>query len=288
MLKQLFFIAIIFSFTSCSAQQDQWVYLFDQDLSQWDIYLSYTHKLGYDGSQPTDENGNLVEPVGLNKEGYDVYTMIKEGNDDVLKITGEYYGGLSTKSDYKNYHFSIQFKWGNKKYDPRKNLLKDSGVLYHAVGPHGVEHWRSWMLSQEFQVMEGHIGDYWSQKNSEIDIKAYIPEGLMSPAADYRADFISIGKTQKNKIYCMRSANYEKPSGEWNTLELITFEDKALHIVNGEVVMILQNSRYVKDGKDFPLTEGKIQLQSESAELFYKEAKIRSIDALPIEYVKYY
>jgi len=41
------------------------------------------------------------------------------------------------------------------------------------------------------------------------------------------------------------------------------------NIVNGHVVMILRNSRYVEDGKIIPMTRGKIQLQSEAAEVFY-------------------
>jgi hypothetical protein len=73
----------------------------------------------------------------------------------------------------------------------------------------------------------------------------------------------------------MRSANYEKPQGQWNTLELICFENKSLHIVNGEVVMILKDSRYVEDGKKVPMSKGKIQIQSEAAEVYYKDIEIR-------------
>ena len=35
------------------------------------------------------------------------------------------------------------------------------------------------------------------------------------------------------------------------------------------------------DGKDLPLTKGKIQLQSEGAEVFYRDIEIRSITSLP-------
>ena len=86
----------------------------------------------------------------------------------------------------------------------------------------------------------------------------------------------------------MRSANFERPHGEWNTLELICFENKSIHIVNGEVVMILQNSRYVEDGKKVPMIKGKIQLQSEAAEVFYKNIKIKQLKKLPVEYHQYY
>ena len=119
---------------------------------------------------------------------------------------------------------------------------------------------------QEFQIMEGHMGDFWSQMNSAIDIKAFIPEGeMMNAVADESQSFIPFGNGGVSG-FCMRSANYEKPMGEWNTVELICFNGKSLHIVNGHVVMILQNSRQIVNGNTEPLIKGKIQIQSEAAE----------------------
>ena len=47
------------------------------------------------------------------------------------------------------------------------------------------------------------------------------------------------------------------------------------------MVMILKNSRYIgENGEEIPLIQGKIQLQSEAAELFFKDIKIRQIDSL--------
>jgi hypothetical protein len=46
-----------------------------------------------------------------------------------LKISGEVYGCVFTKKEYANYHFRLKVKWGDKKWHPRKKLLKDSGVL---------------------------------------------------------------------------------------------------------------------------------------------------------------
>ena len=144
-----------------------------------------------------------------------------------------------------------------------------------------VEYWRSWMLSQEFQIMEGHTGDFWSQANSLIDIKAYKPESVLDPLAHESQEYLPIGMGSPYNNYCLRSGNYEKPDDEWNTLELICYEGKSLHIVNGEVVMILKDSRYVdENGKEIPLIQGKIQLQSEAAEVFFKDIKIRQIDSL--------
>jgi hypothetical protein len=131
--------------------------------------------------------------------------------------------------------------------------------------------------------MEGHMGDYWPQATSGIDIRAYQAEGVMSCVADVSQPFLKFGSGGTSN-FCMRSINYESKQDDWTTLELICFQDKSLHIVNGNVVMVLKNSRYLKDGQSVPLTKGRIQLQSEAAEVFFKDIKIRSLDAMPRQY----
>lgn len=286
-MKKLVLLIIIL--TSLNAlSQENWTPLLDIQLSHWDTYLSYRFEDGYKGSVPKDSNGNEISPIGLNKDDYGVFTVVAEENEPVLKVSGEIYGCVVTKKEYDNYHFRLKVKWGNKKYPPREKLLKDSGIMYHSVGPFGKDYWRSWMLSQEFQVMEGHIGDFWSQQSSEIDIRAYLPEGIMNPVADESQPFLPLGSGSEYGGFCMRSANFEKKEGEWNTLDLICYEGKSLHIVNGHVVMILQNSRFSKDGETTPLKKGKIQLQSEASEVFYKDIEIRKLKSLPAEYAKYF
>jgi len=285
------FLLLLFasiSLFSCGDRKDEWTNLLDNDLSQWDNYLSYRYPENYQGEAPRDEDGNLIKPIGLNHDQYTVFTVVEENNESVLRISGEIYGCVVTKKEYNNYHLRLKVRWGEKKWHPRKNKLKDSGILYHSIGPHGAEGWRSWMLSQEFQIMQGHFGDFWSQANSAIDIRAYIPEYIMNPVADKSQPFLAMGRGEEVPGYCMRSANYENPEGEWNTLELICFENKSIHIVNGHVVMILRNSRYIQDGESFPMTKGKIQLQSEAAEVFYKDIEIRNLLSLPAEYIQYY
>ncbi len=279
----LFFGSLIF--LSCK-KEEKWTNLIDKNLSRWDNYLSYRHQAGYNGSVPKDSNGIEIAPIGYNKPGYDVFSVIEENNEPVIRISGEIYGCLISKEEYSNYHLKLKVKWGDKKWDPRKQLLKDSGILYHSIGPIGEDYWRSWMLSQEFQIMEGHMGDFWSQKMSAIDIRAYIPESVMNSVADESQPFIPFGYREKTG-FCMRSANYEIPDA-WNDIDLICFNGKSLHIVNGHVVMILQNSRHFENGNFLPLDKGKIQIQSEAAEVFYKDIKIRELDTFPPEYEKYF
>ena len=52
-------------------------------------------------------------------------------------------------------------------------------------------------------------------------------------------------------------------------------------MVNGKVVMELENSLITKGDEIVPLTGGHIEIQSEFAEVFYRNIKIRPIEALP-------
>jgi hypothetical protein len=278
---------IVLLFCSCK-EEPSWTALLDKDLSQWNMYLSYRHKDNYKGEMPLDENGIAIIPVGYGKNVNNVFSVVDSGGTPVLRISGEIYGCVFTKQEYQNYHLKLKVKWGSKKWVPRLEKLMDSGILYDSQGECGVDYWRSWMLGQEFQVMEGHMGDYWSIASSAIDIRAFLPEGEMNTVASTKQKFLPLGSGSSYPGFCLRSADYESPKGDWTELELICFGDKSLHIVNGHVVMVLRNSRYMKDGISVPLDKGRIQLQSEAAEVFYKEILIRNIKSLPQEYASYF
>lgn len=288
LIKPVIAIVLLFTLSSFTPSNKEWVNLLDKNLSQWEIYQSFKFTTSFNGQIPKDEKGNLIEPVGYKKNNSGVFTVDEVNGEPVLHITGEIYGCVFTRQEFENYHLTLKVKWGDKKLEPRTEKLKDSGLLYHSIGECGVDYWRSWMLSQEFQIMEGHMGDHWGIANSAIDVRAFIPEGKMNTVASEKQAFLPIGPGTGLDGFCLRSADYESPAGEWTTLELICFGDKSVRIVNGQMVMVLQNSRYVKDGKSIPLTKGKIQLQSEAAEVYFKDIRIKSIEKLPEGYSKYF
>jgi hypothetical protein len=271
------------------AADSPWHNLLDPTLSQWDVYLSYP------GNQidavVTGKAPKTLQPIGLSKDGQGVFSVQNEGGTPVLRISGEIYGSAATKREFSNYHFRAKFKWGELKWEPRLNELKDSGLLYHSTGPWGVDYFKSWMQSQEFQIIEDGIGDYWTIAQVLIDIPAAKPaDGKFyrytkgAPWQLFAAD-----KQKFNAVdnYCERGANTEI-KGEWNQFELICYADRCVHIANGTVVMALKNSRHVVDGKVVPLTGGKLQIQSEAAEVFYKDIEIRSIDRMPAAFEEYF
>lgn len=269
------------------ATANAWVNLLDKNLSQWGKYLSYRHKIGYNGKVPLNEKGEEIAPIGYNKDATNVFSVIQQNGEQVLHVSGEIYGCVFTKKEYENYHLKLKVKWGLNKFDPRKDKLKDSGVLYHSIGESGVDYWRSWMLGQEFQIMEGHMGDYWSIGTSAIDIRAFLSEGKMNSVANLKQPFLGFGSSNLEG-FCLRSENHESANGQWTTIELVCYKGKSLHIVNGHVVMVLQNSRYMDNGKAVALKKGKIQLQSEAGEVYYKNIQIKEIDAMPSAYLAYF
>jgi hypothetical protein len=211
--------------------------------------------------------------------------VIEQGGKPVLRITGEYYGCVVTKQDFSNYRFRAQFKWGEKKWEPRLTEPKDSGILYHSRGSYGVEYWKSWALSQEFQVIEHGVGEYWTQATSSFDIRvAPKKEGEEAPRWNPGAPWTQFLAPNN---HALAGSDEDKP-GEWNTIELVCWQDDCVHVVNGKVVMALAHARYKQGDTFVPMTGGKLQIQSEAAEVFYRDLEIRSIDAMPKEYAKYF
>ena len=105
-----FFLAAIF-LGSCAKKETGWTNLLDKDLSQWNSYLSYRHKLGYDGQVPKNGEGKEIPPIGLNQDKYNVFTVNNENGELVLKVSGEIYGCVFTKKDYANYHLRLKVRW---------------------------------------------------------------------------------------------------------------------------------------------------------------------------------
>lgn len=284
------FGVLLLACASSAHSQSDWDPLLDTELSQWRTYLGYPNAETPVPDLPKDEQGNYTQPVGYDRNERQVFSVSMVDGEPLLRISGEIYGGIFTRQDYGNYHLRLQVKWGELKWPPREQLPFDSGILYHGMGEHGVDYWRAWPRSQEFQIVkqgvDGITGDWWKIADSQIDIRCR-PRADLPPKFDPQAQPMSFGGEDGGN-HCRAGANHEKPMDQWNTLDLITYGDKSLHIVNGEVVMALSNSRYPVEGGSKPLTQGQIVLQSEAGETFYRRIEIRPIGGIPEEYRGYF
>ena len=250
-----------------AGDKEEWTSLFNgKDLTGWDTSLGRGDK------------------AIINEDPKEVYTVVKVDGKPAIRISGQIFGAITSKKEYANYHLKLQFKWGKKRWPPRANARRDSGLLYHCVGPVPAPG-NVWMKSQELQIQEGDCGDYWGVAGAMINVEGYRKND--KGAVIYKKGGKSYAIPSKGiPRHAIKSPDNEKPSGEWNTIELFTMGTKSVHVVNGKTVMILTDSRHVVDGKVVPLSRGKLQIQSEGAEVYYRNLMIREIDAIPEKYLK--
>lgn len=261
---------------------NKWQNLLDEQLTHWELFVGVPHTSVVLEGHPKSENVHKGTPLGLNNDPKKVMSIIKEGDDVILKVTGEIYAGLTTKQEFGNYHLKAEFKWGEKKWAPRLDQKRDNGILYHCHGEHGA-FWNVWMSSLECQIQEDDMGDFVSLVNARAQIDSkQIKENYYKVTGTDDQPLNYGGKG--NPGYCHIKESNEKPNGEWNVIEVICVGNNSIHVVNGKVVMEVKNSMKVVDGNQLILDKGKIQLQSEGAEAYYRNVQIKSINKFPKKY----
>jgi hypothetical protein len=259
----------------------EWKQLFNgKDLTGWDTWLGRPHKHVEGVDLKKNDKGEYEGVVGLNKDPKKVYTVVQVDGKPAIRVSGEIWGALTSKDEFENYHLKLEFRWGDKKWPPRDNTVRDSGLLYHCIGPHGAQG-TFWMQSLESQIQEHDCGDFYSVAGPTVDVEG-------ERKTDKGPITYKKGGTKFTNVRSriIRDVDHEKPVGQWNTMELIAVGETCIHIVNGKANLILTNPKGKLDGKDVPLTRGKIQLQSEGAEVFYRNIAVRPLSKIPDEYRK--
>lgn len=202
----------------------------------------------------------------------------------VIRISGEEWGGIATKNVYRDYHLIVEWKWGGKTWGSRLDRARDSGILVHGVGEDGSYN-KTWLESIESQIIEGGAGDFimvggknkprmsckvrtegremiWDAKNGKPVTKD-----------SGRYNWWGRDPNWKDTINFRGAKDVEKPMGQWNRQEVICDGDKITNIVNGVVV---------NHGYGSSHTEGKIQIQSEGAEILIRRVELRPITKRPV------
>jgi hypothetical protein len=255
-----------------------------KDLTGWETWLGRPHKSVTGLDLKKNEKGDYTESVGLDKDPKKVYTVVEVDGKPAIRISGEIFGAITTKDEFENYHLKLEFKWGEKRWPPREKDARDSGLLYHCVGPHGAGG-GFWMQSLECQIQEHDCGDFWSVANAIVDVEGERKDGKGAVVFKKGGSKFTVpAKDTGSRI--IKSADFENKTGEWNTIEVLTVGQTSVHLVNGKVNMVLTNSRRREADKEVPLTRGKIQLQSEGAEVFYRNVVVRPLKSIPEQYLK--
>jgi hypothetical protein len=271
------FIILALTTTKLFAQNNKQVALFNgKDLNGWNTYIG----------PPLDDAGKKLSdiPVGLNNDPKHVFTIVQQDGEKVIRISGENWGCIYTLKEYADFHLQLQFKWGKLTWGQKKGKKMDSGVLYFSVGDNGADY-GAWMRSQEFQVEQGNCGDYWGVAGGMEDIPV-----IKKSDSEYVYSASGEMKTFSAKSavgrHCIKEGDAENATGEWNTLDLFCHGDTSVQMINGKVMMVLYNSRQFENGQAIPLVKGKLQLQSEGAEIFYRHITIEPVEEIPADFLK--
>lgn len=218
---------------------------------------------------PPGKAGKLFN--GKNLDGFDTFLRTKGLNNDpekvfqvhdgMIHISGAEYGYIITKEEYENYYLRAEFKWGEETHPPRGGLARDSGILFHVVGPDQV-----WPTSIEFQIIEGGTGDVILVGDSGLTVGG---------VTKTKGRFHRYGKSASEDAarhpagYRSPQGELEKPYGEWNVLELFADGGAIKYLVNGKVA---------NEGTGAKPARGRILFQSEGAEVFFRNIELHPLN----------
>jgi len=207
---------------------------------------------------------------GKNLKGFDTYLKSRglnrdpdrvfQAHDGMIHISGVEYGYLITQREFSDYYLTFEFKWGEKTHPPRERNARDSGVLFHVVGPHQV-----WPRSIEYQVIEGGTGDIILVGGVTLTVKGQTRD-------KGRFDRFGKGPWKDEVNHRDPAGEVEKPRGEWNFCEYLADGDKIRYWVNGKLV---------NEGSGAALTRGRILFQSEGAEVFFRNVVLHPLKKRP-------
>lgn len=214
----------------------------------------------------------------------DVFAFLPDG---MFHISGRGYGGVSTTDSFKDYHLVIEFRWGGKTWGNREKATRDSGVLIHCFGPQGAMN-DAWMASIEAQIIEGGVGDILvlSPKLADGTVlqasisaeagrdrdkeRIWVPGAPREVMTSGRLNWQKRDVDWKDTIGFRGRDDVESPTGEWTRLEVIAKGDTLEYLVNG----VLVNRAF-----EVKPSQGRIQLQTEAAEMVVRRYELYPLGA---------
>ncbi|WP_298502698.1 DUF1080 domain-containing protein [uncultured Maribacter sp.] len=262
---RLIIAIFILSTIGCEETNDGYTALYNgKDVQDWDCQCR-----GADKNLP-----KKVFAAGNNGEMHVFKDFPNEYG--VFENKNETHCMFFTHKKYSRYSFKFDYKWGEKIFNNFKDYQYDAGMYFHVFNA------KIWPEGIEYQVRYNHIenrnhtGDIWNSGSkfdwsadenvSTLESKTYLPMedgGVLQPHkwGEHRA---------------LKDATYNGLNSKWNQCEVIVMADAyAIFKLNGKVVNVITNLKH---------KEGVVGLQAETAEIFYRNIKIKEFNEnIPIE-----
>jgi hypothetical protein len=216
----------------------------------------------------------FLKDRGRNNDPRQVFTV----QDGQIRISGEEWGCITTQEEFENYKLSLEFRWGEQTFGERAAKARDNGVLLHSTGEDGA-YSGIWMRAIECQIIEGGTGDFivvgdGSERFSLTAAAApqkqgssyvFQPGGQPATIHGGRINWYGRDPAWQDVLGFRGVKDVERPVGEWNQL---------VCIAAGDAISIYLNGTLVNQGTQIRPHKGRIQIQSEGAEMFVRQVEL--------------
>jgi len=90
----------------------------DKDLSQWRMYLSYAQNRGMREKRLGRTPAMPSRPSGTTGTRENVFSVVEESGEPVLRISGEIYGCVFTRQEFRGTTTEAAGQVGTRKWNP--------------------------------------------------------------------------------------------------------------------------------------------------------------------------
>lgn len=160
-------------------------------------------------------------------------TKVFTVKNGVINISGNPFGYMRTKEPYSDYKLHVEWRWPSE--------ATNSGVFVNAQPPDTI-----WIKCIECQLKAGNAGDFVCMNGAEMNER----------------------KDKSTIVVNKLAASSEKPTGQWNTMEVICKGNTIEVFVNG----VLQNK-----GTNVTVAKGSICLQSEGKDVEFRNVFLANL-----------
>jgi hypothetical protein len=213
--------------------------------------------------------------------------------DGMLHVTGDGLGGLVTKKEYRDYHCILEYRWGSRTWHNRKDKTKDSGLLVHSTGADGGYN-GTWMPSIEVQIIEGGVGDFILVNGNDKQGEPVPLSVTCEVARDRDGEVIwkEGGTRETFDLNNRKRINWYGRDPDWtDTLGFRGAEDvdspgeqwtRIDTICDGGHIQVFVNGVLVNEAWDVHPSYGRLQLQTELAEIFVRRWELWPLGKGPV------
>ncbi len=212
----------------------------------------------------------------------------------LLRISGDGLGYLASHESFRNYELTVEFRWGDTstRWGDRIGRARDSGIFLHGTGPDGNSHdgAGAFIAAIECNLFEGATGDLLLIRGDDEQGNLIAPRVTIT--SDGRRDLdgwpwwepdrqpLTLARWGRvnwrhkspdwTDVAGFRGENdVERPHGEWNRLVVTC---------RGAELEVRLNGALVNRATDVWPNEGRILLQCEGSEVFFRKLEIIGVD----------